>query len=67
MGVIASFMMVPGVHLNNEIQIEDRLENPGPRELACIVESSMAAVERVIFAINADIAKGSSARACEGF
>ena len=46
-----------GVHLNNEIRIEDRLENPGPRELACIMETSEAADERVIFAINADIAK----------
>ena len=46
-----------GVHLNNESQIEDRLENPGPRELACIMETSIAAGERVIFAINADIAK----------
>ena len=32
-----------GVHLNNEIQIEDRLENPGPREMAGIVETSIAA------------------------
>ena len=43
--------------MNNEIRIEDRLENPGPRELACIMETSEAADERVIFAINADIAK----------
>ena len=46
-----------GVHLNFEIKIEDRLENPGPREMACIMETSIAAGERVIFAINADIAK----------
>ena len=46
-----------GVHLNNEIRIEDRLENPGPRELACIMETSVAAGERVVFAVNGDIAK----------
>ena len=46
-----------GVQLNNQIVIEDRLENPGPREMACIMETSMAAGERCIFSLNADIAK----------
>ena len=46
-----------GVHLNNEIKIEDRLENPGPRELSCLMETSVASGERVIFTVNADIAK----------
>ena len=38
-----------GVRFNNEIQIMDRLENPGPRELA--------AGERVVFSVNADRTK----------
>ena len=46
-----------GVQLNNQILIEDRLENPGPREMACIMETSMASGERCIFSLNADIAK----------
>ena len=46
-----------GVRLNNEIQILDRLENPGPRELATIQNASNSAQERVVFAINGDIAK----------
>ena len=36
---------------------KDRLENPGPRELACVMETSRSAGEHVIFAVNADIAK----------
>ena len=32
-----------GVHLNNEIHIGDRLENPGPRELAAIQNVSNSA------------------------
>ena len=39
-----------GVQLNNEINITDRLENLGPRELAAIMNLSVAAV-------NADVAK----------
>ena len=31
-----------GVRLNNEINMSDRLENPGPRELATIMETSKA-------------------------
>ena len=46
-----------GVRLNNEIQVLDRLENPGPRELATIMRVSGAANERVVFSVNADIAK----------
>ena len=46
-----------GVRLNNEIEILDRLQNPGPRELSTIMKTSEAAQERVVFAINADIAK----------
>ena len=46
-----------GVQLNNEINITDRLENPGPRELAAIMNLSVAAGERVIFGLNADVAK----------
>ena len=46
-----------GVKLNNEIQVLDRLENPGPRELASIMKLSEDSQERVIFAINGDIAK----------
>ena len=46
-----------GVQLNNQILMEDRLENPGPREMACIMETSMASGERCIFSLNADIAK----------
>jgi len=46
-----------GVRLNNEIQVLDKLENPGPRELATIMKASAEAGEHVIFAINADIAK----------
>ena len=47
-----------GVQLNNnEINILDRLENPGPRELAAIMTLSVAAGERVIFGLNADVAK----------
>lgn len=46
-----------GVRLNNEIKVLDRLENPGPRELATIMRVSSEAQERVIFAINADITK----------
>ena len=46
-----------GVKLNNEIQVMDRLENPGPRELATIMKLSEESQERVIFAINGDIAK----------
>ena len=46
-----------GVHLNNEIQIMDRLENPGPRELATIMRVSADAGERVVFSVNADITK----------
>ena len=42
------------VQLNNEINIVDRLENPGPGELAAL---SVAAGERVIFGLNADVAK----------
>jgi len=41
-----------GVRLNNEIQILDKLENPGPRELATIMKASAEAGEHVIFAIN---------------
>ncbi len=44
-----------GVQLNNEINITDRLENP--RELAAIMNLSVAAGERVIFGLNADVAK----------
>ena len=46
-----------GVNLNNEIVIEDRLENPGPKEMATITTLSMDAGERVLFGITADIAK----------
>ena len=46
-----------GVRLNNEIQVLDRLENPGPRELATIMRASSDAGERVVFTVNADIAK----------
>ena len=46
-----------GVHLNNEIKVLDKMDNPGPREMACIMETSMAAGERVIFAVNGDISK----------
>ena len=46
-----------GVQLNNEIEIVDRLENPGPRELATIMNLSVASGERVIFGLNADVAK----------
>ncbi len=46
-----------GVQLNNQIKVEDRLENPGPREMSCIMETSLAAGERVIFSLNADISK----------
>ena len=46
-----------GVQLNNEINIMDRLENPGPRELATIMNVSVASGERVIFGLNADVAK----------
>ena len=45
-----------GVKLNNEISIQDRLENPGPRELATIMNLSVSANERVIFGLNADVA-----------
>ena len=45
------------VQLNNEINIVDRLENPGPRELAAIMNLSVAAGERVIFGLNGDVAK----------
>ena len=38
-----------GVQLNKEISATDRLENPGPRELAAIMNLSVAAGERVIF------------------
>ena len=31
------------------------LENPGAREMACIMETSMAAGKRCIFSVNADI------------
>ena len=38
-----------GVQLNdNQIVAEDRLENPGPREMSCIMETSLAAGERCI-------------------
>jgi hypothetical protein len=46
-----------GVRLNNEIVIQDRLENPGPRELATIMEVSQDSGEHVIFGVNADVAK----------
>ena len=46
-----------GVQLNNQILIEDRLENPGPREMACIMETSMASGERCVFSLDADIVK----------
>lgn len=46
-----------GVRLNNEIVILDRLENPGPRELATIMEVSQEAAEHVVFGLNADVAK----------
>ena len=46
-----------GVQLNNEINITDRLENPGPRELAAIMNLSVVAGERVMFGLNADVAK----------
>ena len=46
-----------GVQLNNEISILDRLENPGPRELASIMNLSVASCERVIFGLDADVAK----------
>ena len=42
---------------NNEIEILDRLQNPGLRELSTIMKTSEAAQERVVFAINADRAK----------
>ena len=45
------------MQLNNEINITDRLENPGPRELAAIMNLSVAAGERMIFGLNADVAK----------
>ena len=46
-----------GVRLNNEIVILDRLENPGPCELAAIMETSQEASEHVVFGLNADVAK----------
>lgn len=46
-----------GVHLNNEIKVQDKMDNPGPRELACIMDTSLASDERVIFAVNGDISK----------
>ena len=49
-----------GVQLNTQILIEDRLENPRPREMACIMETSMSSSERCIFSLNADIAKAHS-------
>ena len=46
-----------GVRLNNEIVILDRLENPGPCELAATMETSQEASEHVVFGLNADVAK----------
>eukprot|EP00438_Fugacium_kawagutii_P030206 Skav207292 [mRNA] locus=scaffold434:298126:309294:- [translate_table: standard] len=46
-----------GVQLNNAIRVLDKMDNPGPRELACIMDTSIAADERVVFAVNADISK----------
>ena len=46
-----------GVQLNNQIKVEDRLENPGPREMSCIMETSLSSGERCIFSLNADISK----------
>ena len=43
-----------GVRLNNEIQVLDRLENPGPRELATIMRASSEVGERVVFSVSAD-------------
>ena len=34
------------------------MENPGPRELATIMNLSASGGERVIFGLNADVAKG---------
>ena len=45
-----------GVQLNNEINITDRLENPGLRELAAIMNLSVAAGDG-IFGLNADVGK----------
>lgn len=47
-----------GVHVNNQIKILDKMDNPGPREMACIMETSLAAGQRVIFAVNGGISKG---------
>lgn len=44
-----------GVRLNNEIKVHDKMDNPGPREMACIMETS--AGQRAVFAVNADISK----------
>eukprot|EP00438_Fugacium_kawagutii_P018198 Skav226142 [mRNA] locus=scaffold1047:606146:609121:- [translate_table: standard] len=46
-----------GVQLNNVIRVLDKMDNPGPREMACIMDTSIAADERVVFAVNADISK----------
>ena len=46
-----------GVQLNNQIKVKDKMDNPGPREMACIMETSIAAEERVIFAVNGDISR----------
>ena len=46
-----------GVQLNNQIKVEDRLENPGPREMSCIMETSLSSSERCIVSLNADISK----------
>ena len=48
---------IHGVHLNNQIRIADKMDNPGPREMACVMETSLSAGERVIFAVNGDVSK----------
>ena len=46
-----------GVNLNNQIVSDNKLVNPGPRELATILTHSGQSHERVLFGIAADIAK----------
>ena len=46
-----------GVQLNNEIKSWNKLDTPGPREIATVMRTCEAAEERVIFGITGDVSK----------
>lgn len=46
-----------GVNLNNQIVSDNQMVNPGPREMATVLNFSAKASQRVLFGVAADISK----------